>query len=165
MVYGSLDAKLIADLIAGRRDNHGYIVWGKTPGKAVSFASRECETVAHRPVLRLQLEMPKGDIERLQTSLKVDRFEAVTPIALRPQVTYRLSRETVLMPHYRAEQALAEKRPIKKLPASSLITVLEQRNVSERVWYRVMANDRFGQGHDEGWINSLALIGQEIRAC
>lgn len=158
-----LDPDGITDLIAGHRENLGYIVWGKAPGKAVSFASREWGTVAQRPVLRLELEMPKQDVERFKRLLKVLRIQAISPQALTRQATYRLSRETVLMPDYEAARALAQHRPIKKLPASSLITVLERKDVNDRSWYRVIAKGEFGQGRDEGWINSLALIGQELQ--
>lgn len=106
--------------------------------------------------------MPKEDVARFQSSLKVRRIEAVSPDELTPQATYRVSRETVLMPHYQAERALAQQRPIRKFPASSLVTVLEKKDVNDRTWYRVTATGKFGHGRDEGWINSLALIGQEL---
>ncbi|MGH7914817.1 MAG: DNRLRE domain-containing protein, partial [Candidatus Binataceae bacterium] len=157
-----LDPKVIANSIAGRRENLGYIIQGKAPGKAVSFASREWGTVALRPILRLELEMPKEEVARLGTGLKARRIEAVSPYALSRQVTYRLSRETVLMPHYQAEQALAQQSLIKKIPARSLITVLEKKDVTDRTWYRVIAKGDLGRDKDEGWINSLALIGQEL---
>lgn len=51
----SLDPELMTSWISERRANHGFLVWGKAPGKAVAFASREDKSVSQRPALRLRL--------------------------------------------------------------------------------------------------------------
>jgi hypothetical protein len=67
----SLDPALVTSWIAARRANHGFLVWGKAPGKAVAFASRENKSISQRPALRLRLEGIDGQYKGSETR----RFE------------------------------------------------------------------------------------------
>lgn len=73
----SLDPALVTSWIAGRRANHGFLVWGKAPGKAVSFASREDKSVSQRPALRLRLAGIDGKppLNLVQQGFDLDRHE------------------------------------------------------------------------------------------
>lgn len=47
------------------KTNHGFMVWGKPPGKAISFTSSESTSVQQRPTLRLHLDIPDNDVLKL----------------------------------------------------------------------------------------------------
>jgi hypothetical protein len=83
---------------------------------------------------------------------------------LRIGSTYRLSRETPLAPEpYPADplQAISE---IRRIPRDSTITVLNvDRSEPPYPWYRVKAATASGAQLGNGWVNGLALIGQELR--
>lgn len=84
--------------------------------------------------------------------------------SLQVGVAYQVSRETPLMPEFEPSDPLAAIAQMKRLPPSSLILVAEVRNNRDRPWYRVVASEPGGRPLGEGWINSAALIGQELRA-
>lgn len=60
-----LKADIIQAWIDGSRPNHGFVVWGKAPGKAVSFASSETTTAENRPRLRLTLSLSPAAADEL----------------------------------------------------------------------------------------------------
>lgn len=157
----SIDPALVTNWIAGR-ENYGLVIWGKAPGKAVSFASRDWPSIAQRPILRLQLSLTREQAKSLQRAAAVRRMEAAKPDHLVPKTTYRLSKETVMMPHYDVEKALKLGTSYKKRPANSMITILDRKELSNRIWYHVTAKGKHGQGGDEGWINGLVLVGQQL---
>jgi hypothetical protein len=70
----SLDPELVRSWIAERRANHGFLVWGKAPGKAVSFASRENKSASHRPALRLRLAGVDGKKHQKSGALESDEL-------------------------------------------------------------------------------------------
>lgn len=72
--------------------------------------------------------------------------------------SYTISKETPLMPERNPTDPLAAIAQMHTLPAGTSFTVLEV-NSESGVWYRV----RSDQDGKEGWINSVALLGQEIR--
>lgn len=53
-----LDAEVVNKWLTNPDSNHGMIVWGEAPGKAISFASSEFATVDNRPKLRLTTSIP-----------------------------------------------------------------------------------------------------------
>jgi hypothetical protein len=78
------------------------------------------------------------------------------PLNLVSQSTYRLSREVPLMPQFDPADPLEALGAVQHLRAGAEFTVAEVRARAGTPWYRV----RSAAG--EGWINSVALIGQDL---
>jgi hypothetical protein len=82
---------------------------------------------------------------------------------LRAGVTYRLSRETPLAPERRPSDPLRAIAATRRLPPGTLVTVSRiDRSDAANPWYHVAATTAGGTQLGTGWINSIALIGQEI---
>jgi Tfp pilus assembly protein PilV len=76
---------------------------------------------------------------------------------------YRLSRETPLVPERHPSDPLHAIASIRRVPAGAVIKVVSvDRSDTTNPWYQVMATAT-GAMLGDGWINSAALIGQEIR--
>jgi hypothetical protein len=84
--------------------------------------------------------------------------EWANPADLQLGVSYSVSRETPVMPSSRPEDPLAAISEMTVLPGGGRFTVLRSVNQSNVRWYRVVIPDSI-----EGWINSIALVGQEIQ--
>jgi hypothetical protein len=61
-VRWGLKTYAVEQWISHPEENFGVVVWGKPPGKAVSFASRESGSVSQRPILRLTLSVPDANV-------------------------------------------------------------------------------------------------------
>lgn len=70
--------------------------------------------------------------------------------------SYRLSRDTPIMPGYTLEMAAGTGRKMRTAASGTILTILAIERQDSYLWYQVM--DDVG----EGWVNSDALIGQEI---
>lgn len=92
----SLDPAIVNEWVSSRRANYGMLVWGKAPGKAASFASREAKVAEQRPVLRLRL----ANTGKLSGQLNAQRLDAAKlandPMPLRGTSGLGISREQVL---------------------------------------------------------------------
>ena len=87
-----------------------------------------------------------------------------SPQDLKTGVTYALSRESPLTPERRPSDPVRAMALIRQLPAGTLISIVSvDRSDHDNPWYRVTATSRAGSELGTGWINSIALIGQEIR--
>lgn len=82
------------------------------------------------------------------------RFAA--PLALEIRTTYAVSRETPLLPEVEPVDPVKAIEAIRYLKPRGEFTVMEVRVHHDAPWYRVRT--RVG----EGWINSTALVGQEL---
>jgi hypothetical protein len=60
-----LNTPVIQEWIMGTRPNNGLMIWGKAPGKAVSFTSKDSTAAERRPILRLTLSLPGADVAKL----------------------------------------------------------------------------------------------------
>ncbi len=60
-----LNTARVQEWINGDQKNHGMVIDGRPPGKAVAFVSRENPDPARRPILRLTLSLPQSDLPRL----------------------------------------------------------------------------------------------------
>ncbi len=76
---------------------------------------------------------------------------------------YIISKETPLMPEFEPADPIAAIAKLKKLPPGSVITILSIRIKVNSPWYKVKAKSATGLSIGEGWINSIALIGQDIK--
>lgn len=79
---------------------------------------------------------------------------------------YRISRETPLMPtrppYDDAMAALATLRTTKPVPAGYTIEIVGSMADDGNPWYEVVVWDSEGNRRGAGWINSTALLGQEL---
>lgn len=86
------------------------------------------------------------------------------PRYLRSGINYRLSRETPLVSERHPADPLRAVALIRSLPAGAIITILSMdRSDVSNPWYHVKAASASGADFGSGWVNSDALIGQEIR--
>jgi hypothetical protein len=61
-----LDPRVVQDWVSGERPNFGFILFGRPPGKAISFASSESDEIAQHPVLRLTLSVIPAEARKLR---------------------------------------------------------------------------------------------------
>jgi hypothetical protein len=98
---------------------------------------------------------------RIATSYPIDatgvgQTRFADPLSLSPGSVYRPSREVPLMPQFEPTDPLEAIGSMQRIPAGEEFTVIEARDRRGAPWYHV----RSGVGN--GWINSTALIGQEV---
>jgi hypothetical protein len=103
------------------------------------------------------------------TSVRLPLREAAIPdsqwvnvSALVTGETYRLSRETPLMPELNPTNPLAALAAVKRIPAGGVITLEGVVTKDGDPWYRVHASFD-GATRVHGWINSVALTGQRLQ--
>lgn len=82
--------------------------------------------------------------------------------SLKVNQTYSIAKETPLMPEFEPSDPLAAMSKIKDLPAGSQIKILSINAKYNFPWYEVQAINKSGEIIGRGWINSTALIGQDI---
>lgn len=106
------------------------------------------EKLLHRPLNRADSEMPRA------RTASHDTLEIGS--------SYRISRETPLMPAFEPSDPLAAIARKVSLPASTTILIREKKDKRGTPWYRADAYGLGGEHIGEGWINSGALMGQTI---
>ncbi len=92
------------------------------------------------------------------------QFPSLNPLELEVGQTYIVSKRTPLMPSHSPDDPIAALKKMKQIPKGGAFKVLDTFNKRGNPWYRVIA---FGQRKKQigtGWINSTALVGQELRA-
>ena len=77
--------------------------------------------------------------------------------------TYDLSKDTPLMPEFEPADPMQALGRMKQIRAGGTITVVGQRDKGGTPWYEVNARQANGAQLGRGWINSLALLGQDIK--
>lgn len=77
--------------------------------------------------------------------------------------TYSISKTTPLMQEFESSDAMAAIDKMKELISGNRITILSIKEKNSNPWYEVNVTDKKRNKIGEGWINSTALIGQEIR--
>jgi len=78
--------------------------------------------------------------------------------------SYILSKKTPLMPSIDPTDPLNAIEQMKQIPAGGVIKVYEIQKKRETPWYRVTATDHTKNMVGSGWINSSALLGQQLEA-
>ena len=98
---------------------------------------------------------------------KVDRKDNnsgfVDPFSLKPGEKWSISRETPLMPEIAPSNPMEALEKVKYIPAENYIIIVSVREKENNTWYAVEVLNQNNDLIDKGWINSIALIGQEIR--
>lgn len=86
------------------------------------------------------------------------------PQDLKSGARYRLSRETPLVPERHPADPLKAVASIRSIPIGAIITILGvDRGDASNPWCHVKVVTASGADLGDGWVNSDALIGQEIR--
>lgn len=83
-------------------------------------------------------------------------------LTLKLGYAYRLSKSTPLMPEFEPSDPNSALALVRKLPVSSIIVVKSKRTKRNNPWYYVEAYDSNRISLGIGWINSIALMGQDI---
>ena len=82
--------------------------------------------------------------------------------SLKVNQTYSVTKETPLMPEFEPSDPMAAMSKIKYLPANCRIRILSIKTKLNSPWYEVQAINKSGEVIGRGWVNSTALIGQDI---
>lgn len=77
--------------------------------------------------------------------------------------TYSVSKTTPLMPELNPFDPIAAINKMKELAPESRIEILSVKSKSNTTWYEVIAFDKSDKLVGSGWVNSTALIGQELQ--
>jgi len=91
-------------------------------------------------------------------------FPSLNPLELEVGQTYIVSKRTPLMPSHSPADPLVALQKMKQIPKRGAFKVLETFNKRSTPWYRVVAFDQRKKQIGRGWINSTALLGQELKA-
>ncbi|KKK72087.1 hypothetical protein LCGC14_2907380 [marine sediment metagenome] len=81
---------------------------------------------------------------------------AINPTELETGKAYHVSRETPLMLADPVDPSIEDIEKVDYIPKGGVFTVLESFTLRNKIWYRAVWNSR------EGWINSIALLGQHL---
>jgi hypothetical protein len=91
-------------------------------------------------------------------------FPSLNPLELEIGQTYIVSKQTPLMPSHSPNDPIAALQKMKKIPKGGRFKVLDTFDKKGNPWYKVSAFDRRKKQIGTGWINSSALLGQELKA-
>jgi hypothetical protein len=76
---------------------------------------------------------------------------------------YILSKETPLMPYHSPSNPLAALKQVKQIPKGGMVKIMETIQKNSTPWYKIIAFDQKNKRIGAGWINSTALLGQELQ--
>lgn len=91
-------------------------------------------------------------------------FPSLNPLELEVGQTYIVSKQTPLMPSHSPADPIAALQKMKQIPKWGVFKVLETVKKKGNPWYKVVALDQRKKRIGTGWINSMALLGQELKA-
>ncbi|MCH7937273.1 MAG: hypothetical protein IH994_09315 [Proteobacteria bacterium] len=86
------------------------------------------------------------------------------PYSLELKRAYRVSKETPLMSMLNPSDPMAALKQVKYIPAGYVIKILSASKMHGNPWYRVSVTNQNGISVGSGWVNSTALLGQELHA-
>ena len=91
-------------------------------------------------------------------------FPSLNPLELEIGQTYILSEQTPLMPSHSPVDPIAALQKMKQIPKGGVFKVLETFKKRGLPWYKVVVLDQRKKRIGTGWVNSAALLGQELKA-
>ncbi len=91
-------------------------------------------------------------------------FPSLNPLELEIGQAYVVSTQTPLMPSHSPADPIAAIQQIKQIPQGGGFKVLEVYKGKANPWYKVIAFDQRTEQIGTGWINSTALLGQQLKA-
>jgi len=92
-------------------------------------------------------------------------FPSLNPLELEVGQAYIVTKQTPLMPSHSPADPIAALQKMKQIPEGGGFKVHDTFNKNDNPWYRVSAFDQRKKQIGTGWINSLALLGQQLTAC
>lgn len=91
-------------------------------------------------------------------------FPSLNPLELEIGQAYVVSRQTPLMPSHSPADPMEALQQMKQIPKRGIFTVLQTVKKKGNTWYKVDAFNQRKNRIGTGWINSTALLGQELKA-
>lgn len=88
---------------------------------------------------------------------------SLNPLDLTMGESYIVSKQTALMPHHSPVDPAAAIQQMKQIPMNGRMKILEFYKKSNTPWYKVIAFDQNLQKIGTGWVNSTALLGQQLQ--
>lgn len=111
------------------------------------YVKKDSDEWARRGTVQLNADAPVSTIDA--RSLNVGK-------------SYRLSKETPLMPEIESADPLEDIAKMKEIPAGAVITIVKVTRKGNTPWYFVQAKASATAVSQSGLINSTALIGQSL---
>lgn len=105
----------------------------------------------------VRIPYPLGD-----ASAGTAHLPSLDPYHLELKQFYRVAKETPLMPVLEPTDPMVALRDVKYISPGYAIEIISRSDVHGNPWYKVAVWDTQGNRRASGWINSLALIGQEL---
>lgn len=96
------------------------------------------------------------------TSAGTAHLPSTDPYSLELKQSYHVAKETPLMPELQPTDAMAALKRVQYIPAGYVIEIVNSSNVHGNPWYQVVVRDKKGNRRGSGWVNSTALVGQEL---
>lgn len=91
-------------------------------------------------------------------------FPSLNPLELEIGQAYIVSKQTPLMPSHSPADPIVAIQQMQQIPKRGGFKVLEVYKEKNKPWYKVTAFDQSTEGIGTGWINSTALLGQQLKA-
>lgn len=91
-------------------------------------------------------------------------FPSLNPLELEIGQAYVVSKQAPLMPSHSPADPIVAIQKMKQIPQGGGFKVLEVYKEKTNPWYRVIAFDQRTEKIGTGWINSAALLGQQLKA-
>ena len=91
-------------------------------------------------------------------------FPSLNPLELEVGQTYIVTKQTPLMPSHSPADPITALQKMKQIPGGGGFKVLDTFDKKGNPWYRVSAFDQRKKQVGTGWINSTALLGQQLKA-
>lgn len=90
-------------------------------------------------------------------------FPNLNPMALEVDQTYVVSKQTPLMISHSPADPIADIQQTKQIPQEGRFKILQVYKKKTQPWYKVIAFDKRAEEIGTGWINSSALLGQQLK--
>jgi len=132
-------------------------------GKAVIIASPGGKTVTGKVVGPMYIVEDEVEINYPLNSPPVGKSPSLNPLELENGHAYIVSKQTPLMPYLNPADPIAAIQQIKQIPKEGIFEVLEKVMKGNSPWYKVNAFNQSKQLIGTRWINSTALLGQELK--
>ena len=91
-------------------------------------------------------------------------FPSLNPLGLEVGQAYIVTKQTPLMPSHSPAEPIAALQKMKQIPEGGGFKVHEMFDKKGNPWYGVSAFDQRKKQIGTGWINSTALLGQQLKA-
>jgi hypothetical protein len=149
MIFGQ-----IKDFNAG-----AYGIAEFTPSGMADFSVNEV------PLQMLELEAKTQTPSTTQTNQIIPAVESkrLDPQKLCAGQSFIVSKQTPLMPEIEPADPLKAIQQMKKIPKDGAFKIFNVRKKGSSSWYQVVAIGPDKKKIGDGWINSIALIGQDLK--